>query len=167
MDRVGFPRGLVRYTSQEELESGSRRFMRPRVLVYSAILALMFGTFAFSLSGKSTADVTLLRGLGAPFQVLPSGEISNQIRIKIANRTDGERAYSYRLATPTGLTMVAPENPLMVPPGETRMTAAFLNADRSAFADGEIEIVLHVSDGVDFEENFSYRLLGPSGGPER
>ena len=47
----------------------------------------MFGAFAFSLGGKETADVTLLRGLGAPFQVLPSGEVSNQIRIKIANRS--------------------------------------------------------------------------------
>ena len=164
MDRVGLPRGLVRYTSQEELESGRRRFMRPRVVVYSAILTLMFGAFAFSLSGKSTADVTLLRGLGAPFQVLPSGEISNQIRIKIANRSDGERIYSYQLTEPAGLTMVAPENPLVVPSGDSRMTAAFLNADPSAFVDGELEIVLRVADGVDFEEDYGYRLLGPSGG---
>ena len=167
MDRIGLPRGLVRYTSQEELESGRRRFMRPRVVVYSAILTLMFGAFAFSLSGKSTADVTLLRGLGAPFQVLPSGEISNQIRIKIANRSDGERTYSYQLTEPAGLTMVAPENPLVVPSGDSRMTAAFLNADPSAFVDGELEIVLRVADGVDFEEDYGYRLLGPSGGSSR
>ncbi len=164
MDRVGLPRGLVRYTSQQELETGSRRFMRPRVVVYSAILALMFGTFAFSLSGKKTADVTLLRGLGAPFQVLQTGEVSNQIRIKIANRTDTERSYSYRLIDPSDLTMVAPENPLMVPPGDTRMTAAFINVDLAAFTDGELEILLSVSDGVDFDQEYVYRLLGPSRG---
>ncbi len=100
MDRVGLDRGLISYTSQDELETGGRRFLRPRLVIYSALLALMFGAFAFSLGGKETADVTLLRGLGSPFQVLPSGEVSNQIRIKIANRSPEERAYLFEIVEP-------------------------------------------------------------------
>jgi cytochrome c oxidase accessory protein FixG len=167
MDRVGLPRGLVRYTSQQELETGNRRFLRARVVVYSGILALMFGTLAFSLGGKSSADVTLLRGLGAPFQILPSGEVSNQIRIKIANRSDEERSYGFEIIEPLGLEMVAPENPLVIDAGATRMTAAFLNADPSDFTAGELDIVLRVSDGIDFDRDFDYRLLGPAAGGDR
>jgi len=162
MDRIGTSRGLVRYTSQAELETGTRRFMRPRMVVYSAILALMFGAFAFSLSGKQTADVTLLRGLGAPFQVLATGEVSNQIRIKIANRSPEARSYAYEIVSPEGLTMVAPENPLSVETGSSQMTAVFLNARPDDFVDGELNIVLRITDGVDFEKEFGYRLLGPS-----
>ncbi len=164
MDRVGLDRGLIRYTSQEELETGRRRFLRPRLVIYSVLLALMFGAFAFSLGGKKTADVTLLRGLGAPFQVLPSGEVSNQIRIKIANRSPEERSYGFEIIAPPGLTLVAPENPLVVVAGETQMTAAFINAPPSAFSEGELPIVLRIGDGVDFEREQEYRLLGPSGG---
>jgi cytochrome c oxidase accessory protein FixG len=164
MDRIGLDRGLIRYTSQAELETGTRRFLRPRLVVYTALLAVMFGAFAFSLGGKQSADITLLRGLGAPFQTLPSGEVSNQIRIKIANRSDQERAYRFEIVEPTGLTLVAPENPLSVAAGDTQMTAAFITAPPSTFSGGELAIVLRVADGVDFERRLDYRLLGPSGG---
>jgi cytochrome c oxidase accessory protein FixG len=163
MDRIGLERGLIRYTSQAELESGKRAFFRPRVFVYSAILLVMFGAFTLSLAGKSSADVTLLRGLGAPFSVLPSGEVSNQIRIKIANRSPEERSYSFELVDAENLELIAPENPLIVAAGETEMTAAFITGPRSAFAGGEIAITLRISDGADFSTERSYRLLGPAG----
>jgi polyferredoxin len=164
MDRIGLERGLIRYTSQAELESGRRAFFRPRVFVYSAILLVMFGAFAFSLAGKETADVTLLRGLGAPFTILPSGEVSNQIRIKIANRSPEERSYLIELDASGDMTMVAPENPLTVAAGETEMTAAFITAPTSAFASGEATIALRIDDGVDYSRELAYRLLGPTGG---
>jgi len=170
MDRVGLPRGLIRYTSKAELETGKRTFLRPRLMVYSAILAAMLGTLVVSLAGKSSADVTLLRGLGAPFSILPSGEISNQIRIKIANRSEEERSYLIELEGGGGLELIAPENPLTVAPGETEMTAAFITAPPTAFTDGEAAAALTVSDGVDFSEKLQHRLLGPadvSGGTER
>jgi cytochrome c oxidase accessory protein FixG len=169
MERVGFEPGLIRYTSQAELESGKRSFLRPRLVVYSAILLIMFGAFTFSLAGKSSADVTLLRGLGAPFSVLPNGEISNQIRIKITNRSTEERSYLVETVDSEDVTLVAPENPLVVGAGQTEMTGAFLTAPASIFTDGEAPITLRIGDGVDFSSDIDYRLLGPSrppgGGP--
>ena len=161
MEKIGKPRGLVRYTSQTELAGGHSRFIRPRLVVYSAILLIMFGTLAFSLAGKSSADVTILRGLGAPFSVLPSGEVSNQIRIKIANRSDEERSYTFELIDGAGLTLVAPENPLVVEAGDSQITAAFITTRPENFTAGELEIRLKIFNGVDFEEIRTYRLLGP------
>jgi len=164
MDRIGLEPGLISYTSQAELESGRRSFLRPRLVVYSAILLVMFGAFTFSLAGKKTADVTLLRGLGAPFTILPSGEVSNQIRIKIANRSPEKRSYLIVLSNGEGLTMIAPENPLTVAPGQTEMTGAFITAPISAFSGGETSITLTIGDGVDFSKVLEYRILGPAGG---
>ena len=163
MERVGLERGLIRYTSQAELASGERRFLRPRLVVYSAILVVVFGVLGLSLAAKASADVTVLRGLGAPFQVLPSGQVSNQLRLKITNRSDSERSYAFELFGGGDLTLVAPENPLVVMPGDTQMTAAFVTAPAAAFTGGELEITLRIADGTDFEELRSYRLLGPEG----
>jgi cytochrome c oxidase accessory protein FixG len=162
MDRVGLPQGLIRYTSQAELAGGKSSFLRPRVVVYSTILAVMLGAFAFSLAAKSTADVTLLRGLGAPFAILPDGTISNQIRIKITNRSEDERSYLIELAGGDGLQLIAPENPLTVAPGETEMTAAFITAPPSAFSDGEAPVALTIGDGIDYTKVLDYRILGPA-----
>ena len=131
-------------------------------MVYSAILVVMLGAFAFSLAGKSSADVTLLRGLGAPFTILPDGRVSNQIRIKIANRSEEERSYLIELAGGSGLELIAPENPLTVAPGETEMTAAFITAPPSAFSEGEVLIALTIGDGIDFTKVLDYRILGPA-----
>ena len=163
MDRIGLEPGLISYTSQAELESGNRSFLRPRLVVYSAILLVMFSAFGISLAGKSSADVTLLRGLGAPFTVLPNGDISNQIRLKIANRAPEERSYLIELVDSDGVTLVAPENPLVVEASETGMTGAFVTAPPAAFTDEEISITLRIGDGVDFSRDISYRLLGPAG----
>ena len=164
MDKIGLEPGLISYTSQAQLESGKRSFLRPRLVVYSVILLVMFGAFGFSLAGKQSADVTLLRGLGAPFSILPNGDVSNQIRIKIANRSQEERSYLIELVEGDGITLVAPENPLVVGLGETEMTGAFLTAPPTAFSSGEASITLRIGDGVDFSEEISYRLLGPDGG---
>ncbi len=162
MEKIGKPRGLVRYTSQSELETGTRKFIRPRLVVYSAMLIVMFSALGFSLVGKSTADVTILRGLGAPFSVLPSGDVSNQIRIKIANRSGEERSYTFELVDAGGLTLVAPENPLIVAAGDSQMTGAFITTHPSSFVAGELDITLRISDGIDFDELKPYRILGPA-----
>ena len=106
----------------------------------------------------------MLRGLGAPFTILPSGQVSNQIRIKIANRASEERSYLIELDAGEDVTMIAPENPLTVTPGDTEMTGAFITAPPSAFVEGEAAVTLTISDGVDFTGELQYRILGPAGG---
>jgi cytochrome c oxidase accessory protein FixG len=162
MDKVGSPRGLIRYTSEEELETGSRRFLRPRLVVYSSILLLMFGGLVTSLAGKSSADVTLLRGLGSPFSVLDNGRVSNQIRVKVANRADSERAFTIALVGNDELGLIAPENPLVVDAQGSAMTAAFITAPASAFVAGEALVRLRIDDGQGFSTEIEYRLLGPT-----
>jgi cytochrome c oxidase accessory protein FixG len=163
MDRIGLQPGLISYTSQAELETGKRSLLRPRLVVYSALLLVIFGAFGISLAEKTSADVTVLRGLGAPFTVLPNGDISNQIRLKITNRSPEERSYLIELLDGDGVTLVAPENPLVVAAGETEMTAAFLTAPPAVFTADEVTITLRISDGVDFTREISYPILGPSG----
>lgn len=162
MAKIGRPTGLIRYTSKAELETGNKRFLRPRLFLYSAILIGIFGVLSFSLSSKGSADVTVLRGLGAPYTRLASGLISNQIRLKIVNRSTGERSYTFSLKdAPSGVEMIAPENPLIVPPGGDRLTAAFINAPVGVFSKGEYHAALHIEDGVDYSIEVPLRLLGP------
>lgn len=163
MTKVNRPTGLISYTSQVQQESGTRRFLRPRLFAYSTILVIMLGGLAVSLAGKSSADLTLLRGLGAPFSRLPSGEISNQIRLKITNRSGEERQYHFK-PSDSNLGYIAPENPMTLADGQSQLTAAFITAPESAFINGEITITMIIDDGVDFHEEHTYRLLGPDNG---
>ena len=49
MDRIGKPRGLIRYTSENELEGVSTRAVRPRTIIYTVLLVLIFSAFTVVL----------------------------------------------------------------------------------------------------------------------
>ena len=161
MDRLGRPRGLIRYSSRDELAGSPRRILRPRLIFYPLLLLAVWGMLGWSLAHRQSADVTVLRGVGSPFTLLPSGEVSNQIRIKIVNRSAGDRRYLIELAHGEGLHLIAPDNPLVVGPGHAVTATVFVTAPRAAFQAGAREIRFRVSDGLDFADSMPYRLLGP------
>ncbi len=86
MDRMKMPRGLVRFTSQNRMDNEGARIVRPRVIVYPAILVILLTAFTIVLAGKESSDITLLRGFGLPYTEINPGEITNQVRVKIKNR---------------------------------------------------------------------------------
>lgn len=162
MDKVGKPRGLIRYSSQETLAGKKRRLLRPRTVLYPVAFSLAFGGLITAISAKATADVTVLRGIGAPFVEEADGRIANQIRIKVTNRGNDEARYRLELQGVAGGRVIAPENPLIVAPGATRITSVFVLLPRSAFHDGERPVTIGVSDAKGFTKEIPWRLLGPS-----
>lgn len=161
MEKIAKPRGLIRYSSQDALDGERVRLLRPRVVLYPAALALFLGLFAYNLERREPAEVTLLRGIGAPFSEEPDGRIANQVRIKVTNRSSADREYRITTAGAEQGTVVAPVNPLPVARGATETTSLFVLLPRDAFHDGEHHIVVRVDDGHGFSSEAPYRLVGP------
>lgn len=171
MDRIGKPRGLIRYSSQDEIAGQPRHLLRPRTVLYPVVLMILLGGLATTMYFKKAADLTILRGLDGPFAMEGDGRVSNQIRVKLTNRRGDDMRYTIVLdslaggdITPTEVTVVAPENPLPVKAGETRTTSVFVLLPARAFPTGERFITITVSDERDYRESVRYRLLGPSNG---
>jgi cytochrome c oxidase accessory protein FixG len=162
MDKIGKPRGLIRYTSRATLAGERQHFLRPRTVIYPVVLFLFLGAFVAGLATKAEADVVLLRGVGAPFVVEPDGRVMNQVRLKISNRTADDQHYTIRVDDLGPGTAVIPVNPFPVARGRTETTSLFILLPRNAFDDGEREITIEISDGRGFHDEFSWRLLGPA-----
>ncbi|MEM1026751.1 MAG: cytochrome c oxidase accessory protein CcoG [Planctomycetota bacterium] len=103
MDQVKRPRGLIRYASQAEVDGEPKRLLRPRVVLYPAVLCILAGLFGFALFSQPTTDLTVLRGMGRPFAVLEAGEfagkVENQLQVKLVNRTPEPRTYTIAVQT--------------------------------------------------------------------
>ncbi|MCB9589912.1 MAG: cytochrome c oxidase accessory protein CcoG [Polyangiaceae bacterium] len=162
MDKVGRPRGLIRYASQRTLEGRAKGRLRPRAFAYPAVMALLVGLLVFTGGRTTEADVTILRGLSAPYVVDSSG-VRNQIRIKIENRGSEDRSYDVKLLGAEGAKLIAPENPLVIPGGKRRETTIFVVAPEGLFVGGKRDVDFKISDGKGFERTFPYKLLGPGG----
>jgi cytochrome c oxidase accessory protein FixG len=161
MRKVGKPEGLIRYGSRDEFDGRPKKILRPRIVIYPLIFAAALTALVVTLSRRTGADVTVLRGIGAPFSVLPSGEISNQLRVKIVNRSGGDRSYLLEIVEAPDLTIVAPENPVPVADGKSSTATVFVTGAAAAFPNGERGVRLRVGDGAGFSEEVPYRLLGP------
>jgi cytochrome c oxidase accessory protein FixG len=101
MDKTGAPRGLIRYATENAMEKGlgsadiRKRILRPRVLIYSAILLLIVSLSAASLFGRDLVKLDVIRDRGSMGREVEDGMIENVYRLQIMN-TD-ERTHRYRI----------------------------------------------------------------------
>ncbi len=169
MERLGRPRGLIRYGSQAGIEGERVRRLRPRVVVYPILLAAVVTGIFVALSRIDAADVTVLRGPGLPFNVLPSGEVSNQAIVRVRNRTQAEVGYEVAVPGVEGARVIAVESPLRVAPGALRSEAVsiVLPAEASTQRRTDITVRITGTDGFTTETVFRFFGTGRAPGDER
>lgn len=161
MAKVGRPKGLIRYTSQKALEGQGGRLMRPRVVIYSMLMALVFSAFLFALVNRSMADVTPLREKGRPFVLLDSGEVLNQLRLKIVNRDRIDHRYRVEVAEPAGVALTMQGGAPLVEPGKTQSVSIDLVAPFELFANGRLDVRLVVRDDEQVVAEEVFQMKGP------
>lgn len=165
MDRVGRPQGLIRYTSQSALAGQGKRLLRPRVVVYPALVCVFFGLFLFVLMNRALADVTPMRGMGMPFVELESGDILNKMRLKIVNRDTKAQAYRLLVAEPTGVQALMQGGSITLGPTESGTVPVELIAPFEMFSSGRLDLRLQVSDGSGIVAEETFQMKGPYQAP--
>ncbi|HEY8609541.1 MAG TPA: cytochrome c oxidase accessory protein CcoG [Noviherbaspirillum sp.] len=102
MDKIGSPRGLVRYATENAMRNKltpsqmRRRALRPRVLVYGMILLAIVAGVLGSLATRTNLKVDVIRDRGSMGREVEDGMIENVYRLQIMN-TD-ERPHRYRIS---------------------------------------------------------------------
>jgi cytochrome c oxidase accessory protein FixG len=102
MDKMQYPRGLIRYDTQNGLAlrlspaEHWRRLLRPRVLVYSTILLLVCIALVTSLALRTPFKVDVVRDRAALARLVDEGRIENVYRLQLMNAS--EQAQRFRVA---------------------------------------------------------------------
>ncbi|MDU9031496.1 cytochrome c oxidase accessory protein CcoG [Pseudomonas mediterranea] len=96
MDKMGYARGLVKYTSERQLQGGKTHLLRPRLIGYTAVLLAMIGALVVALVERPmvSLDVSKDRGL---FRENSQGLIENIYSLKIINKTQQGQDYQLSL----------------------------------------------------------------------
>lgn len=144
MTKLSRPTGLIRYASEASLHGERVRMLRPRVILYPSIIAVLLAAFVTILFTTPDASVTVLRGLGKPFAELPDGRILNTARVKVVNRS--ERAITLTIEPDgfPGATLDAGAQSFVVPAGQMVTTPVQITVPTQAFAAGQHSISLRV-----------------------
>ena len=115
MDRMGYPRGLIRYSTERALEEGwgkreiIQRVLRPRVLIYSALLGVVILGLVASLFLRTPFKVNIVRDRATLARVLPDGKIENIYRIQVMNATEQPREFVLNVDGLPGLELASDE----------------------------------------------------------
>ncbi|MCC6428946.1 MAG: cytochrome c oxidase accessory protein CcoG [Phycisphaerales bacterium] len=161
MEKIGRPKGLIRYSSQAGMQGEKFRIMRPRVVLYPAVILTLALIFTLTLLNRGFADVTLLRGLGQPFTVMPDGQIRNNIRVKLTNRRDTAAIFRLHADGVEHATLTTENRAIEVPAGETIIANAEVHAPAAAFHHGQARISIVVSGPEDLVLRRPFVLVGP------
>lgn len=163
MDKLSRERGLIRYTSQDELAGKPRKLWRTRTIVYPVLLAIAGGVLAFSVAGRAVTEVFVERTTGPSFVELPDGQISAQARIKLENTSDVERRYHLFLVESPGASLRS-QAVWSVKARKSQQIPVFVDVPRDSFVAGKRTVYLRIHDSTGFERVVTLTLLGPAGG---
>jgi cytochrome c oxidase accessory protein FixG len=168
MDKVGKPRGLIRYSSRAAMEGERTRVLRPRIVIYPAVIAIMFTIFLIFLGGRQTAEAQMLPRQGMAFYEIETGEIVNQARVRLVNRGEADASFAFSIDGVEGARVILEEPDLTLTPGESRVVGFMIAVPPDGFGPrGRKEATVNVSQpGVEdgFAKQMRYNIFGPPSG---
>jgi cytochrome c oxidase accessory protein FixG len=104
MRKVDRPTGLIAYDSyanvkRREIGKGVRyRLIRPRTILYGALMALVAVVMVYGLATRQTLDLNVIRDRSPPYVRLADGSIRNDYALKLINMTDRARRVSIEIS---------------------------------------------------------------------
>jgi polyferredoxin len=103
MGKLGYARGLIRYSTQNAIDGAPTRVLRPRIAVYGALLLGLCVAWAWGVTHRDPLIVEALRDRNALYRVVDDGS-ENTYTLKLVNKTDAPQRYRVRLeSTARGL----------------------------------------------------------------
>lgn len=149
MDKVGLPRGLVRYTSATAVQHGATTWLTTRIKAYIAVWLVLVSVVVTLVVLRSDLDVLIVRQSGSLWVNTEDG-VANFYNMQVINKTDDVQQMSVDIAEPKGA-IVTVLGPLR-------------SIEPNSIAKGRLLVV--VPDRVRMTENSSVTLVVRSGATE-
>ena len=165
MRKMSYPEGLIRYTTQNELERGTRRrILRPRVLAYGAALAVIALALLAAVLVRVPLELDVLRDRNALYRETASGWIENVYTLKVLNMDTRAHRYAVSAEGPPGAELVLERAPVAAAAGAVVEVPARLRVPRAALAGGSqpVYFVLQAEDDTRLRVRVEARFLGPA-----
>ena len=132
MDKMGYPPGLVRYTTENVLGGHKRRIVRPRTLVYGTILLALLCAFAWGVTHRSPVILDVLHDRNALYRETADGGIENGYTLKLVNKTDRLQHLTVSLPAGSPLRIVG-KSQVAIDAGDVASIPFTLRGERGGF----------------------------------
>ena len=163
MDKMGYEKGLVKYTTENTLQGNKTKLFRPRILIYATILIIISTGAFYSIATRMPLAMDVIRDRNSLYRETNEGLIENVYIIKIMNMASEAHRYKLSASGIKGMVMLTDTDEINVKSGEVmelpvriRVDAEYLTK-RSSTLNFELEAITNKELFVVEEA----RLIGP------
>jgi polyferredoxin len=167
MDKMNYPRGLIRYTTQNAIDGNPSHILRPRIIIYALLLTAIFASWAWGVGHRSELIVDVLRDRNALYRVAADGSIENAYTLKLINKTPQAQRYRVEVVDDhshaiDGLRILGGDMQITAAPEQVLSLIITLSADpANAHGRRNVRFVITGIDRPDVHAQQDTRFFGP------
>ena len=163
MDQMGYERGLIKYTTEHELDGKPRELFHPRFVGYATVLIVMVAIFVTAIFNRVPLEMDVIRDRDRLFNESSNGMIENSYTIKIMNKSQQAHDYQVRVEGLEGV-VIKGRTQARLEAGEVTELPLRLQVKREDLNKSNYTIMYHV-DALDSERltaEAESRFIGPT-----
>ena len=151
MDRMKYPRGLIRYSSEAGVEHGYssrqilRRALRPRTLLYGAVLLGIIVALFLTLILRTPLKMDVIRDRAALVRETADGLLENVYRLQVMNTREAAHRYRLEVSGLEGIQLIG-EQVVEVPPATSTTVPVSVRVDPAKLKTGSYTIMFRITD---------------------
>ncbi len=130
MDKLGRPKGLVRYDSLNGLAGQPRRVLRSRLFLLGGLLLISGVALTVALVGRKPFEANLLRAQGMPY-LMEGTTVRNQFELHLVNKNPTETTFTVRVDSPVPASVVVPQKEVKLGSLEDFRVPLFITVERT------------------------------------
>lgn len=162
MDKMNYPKGLIRYTTQNAVQGKTSRIIRPRIIIYGLVLLSIIVIFIYLLDQRIPVGLDVFRDRNQLYRET-AGLIENVYTLKILNMDDRSHEYNLKADGIHELKLLIDHNPVFVEGGSVENVVVRLRAEEDDLGKRSSDVVFTLT-AVD-DQNLSVKekakFLGP------
>jgi polyferredoxin len=159
MDKMGYARGLVRYTSENAAAGRRARILRPRVWVYGLLLAALVAGTGAAIALREPLIVDAMRDK-AMYRLAADGAVANTYTLRVINKDDAAHDYVLRIDSTAPLAIAGPPPRLRAAPEEVLTVPVTVRSVGVVRGGVDLEFVVEDA-GAGLSGSAQARFLGP------
>jgi cytochrome c oxidase accessory protein FixG len=146
MEKLGRPKGLIRYASLDEVEGKETKplLKRPRVWIYTAILSLAMVGIGFGFSTLDAVELKVLHERSPLFVRQSDGSIQNKFYLKVLNKINSDVTVRISAVGPQGLKLIGADDDVNATHGGVTQATVFVKVPKKNLKLETTPITFHI-----------------------
>lgn len=143
MDKMGYPKGLISYTTEHSLAGKKTKVLRPKLLGYMLVLTIVTSAFSYTLYSRVPMELNIIRDRGALYRETNEGLTENTYTVTISNKSQQPVGFALSVESEINFNWIGLEQ-VTLNGGETRSVPISLSIDPYSVEQNKIEFKIKV-----------------------